>query len=397
MRSSLQRVIVSRGIFAFAYHILLPTMPLFLLAAPFELSLSQLAWALAAYGLSDRGIALLCPPLVERLGTRNGQIVGTGVTGIALLYLATAPSFTWVIVALIVLGAGNSLSGLACRVFISSAADNDARLQSFSRLYIAYNCGAAVGVLVPFVFSLQRAGPLLLVIAAVLNFVAAVLVLRIDDPKRNRETKAWRQLYSTIRDGRAREVGALHGVRYCSYTLLMVFLFVQSFELLPVYFEKTTGVWSHWGWVFALNTIMIVALQGKVTKIFKSFIQQQGDLPYAFGALCMAAGALIMALCWYPWASFGLMVVFTMSEMIVAPHTEYAISTYVDQSLRSVFYALNITGVALGRAAAGFLGIRYLDHAVADDGNVAPWWWSMAAVALLWAAGIYIGNRRRKA
>jgi predicted MFS family arabinose efflux permease len=351
-------------------------------------------WALSVRDAdaTEVGLAYTCSALVAVLGSllggrvsdrigRQPVIVTASVVQTltpAALLLPGLP--IWLAYGvLVVMGFIQPVRGTAQRALLADLIEDERREEAYGAFRVVLNLGATLGPLAGAALVTWRWDALFAAIVGsyVLSFVAA---LRLPESARRAISGgAATSLTPLLRDG----------------ALLVVFgatlggWFVYSaFELLvPVSLTQTHGLApATWGVLFALNPIVIVALQLRVTR-WTAAVPRGSKL--AVAVLLMASPYLLLEVS----AALGIIVVvllvFVLGEMLWAPASEALIANMAPPGLRGLYLgtanAASWTGMALGPA----VGLQARDR-LGDAGM----WLVVLAVGIV-GAGLYLAACRR--
>jgi MFS family permease len=238
------------------------------------------------------------------------------------------------------------------------------RPHAFRLMYVAINlgfaCGAAVGgKLASHSFSLLFWGD-----ALTTSIYAFIILLAVAEtlPARSPLAVAVEPNGSgdsaepTISAGQA----ALHVVRdwpfvlFCTCTILVGAVFVQSFSTLPIFLQSLRIKAETYGYVISLNGLLIVLLQLPLTAVLCRFDRMKIII---VGTMTIGAGFCLNALASHPWHFAGAVAVWTLGEMMQFPFTSAVVADLAPLSLRGrymgVFNMSFATAMMLGPPLGG--------------------------------------------
>ena len=327
--------------------------------------------------------SLLGGRLSDRIGRQPvivaASIVQT-VTPVALL-LPELP--IWLAYGvLVVMGFIQPVRGTSQRALLADLVADEGREEAYGTFRVVLNLGATLGPLAGAALITWRWDALF---AAIVGAYALSLVAAVRLPESARQ---------------APSVGAATSLAplFRDSALLFVFgatlgsWFVYSaFELLaPVSLTQTHGLApATWGVFFALNPIVIVALQLRVTR-WTAPVPRAPKL--AFAVLLMASPYLLLELSAALAVVVVVLLVVVLGEMLWAPASEALIANMAPEGLRGLYLgaanAASWTGMALGPA----VGLQ----ARAQLGD-AGMWLVVLAVGVVGAALYLVAGKRVEA
>ena len=261
------------------------------------------------------------------------------------------------------------MRGTSQRALLADLIDEAGREEAYGAFRVVLNAGATLGPLIGALLVTWRWEPLFagIVGAYALSLVAA---LRLPESARRADTGgAAPSLRPLARDAALLTVffAAIGG--WCSYA---------AFELLlPISLTQTHGLApATWGLLFAMNPIVIVLLQMRITR-------WTTDVPrgvkLAAGVLLMASPYLLLeASAALPVVIVVLLVV-VLGEMLWAPASEALIANLAPPGLRGVYLGTANAASWLGLSLAPAIGLQTR----AASGDAAMW----ILIAAVGAAG----------
>lgn len=250
----------------------------------------EAGWVIAVFG------ALVCvvPPfagaVTDRIGFRRALAGGYAVAaaGYGTLALAYEPPWTWVGLALVVLGGATSRSALVGTPAVTS--DAVGRARAYSVLMQLVNVGCLVGKAVARPLRVGLGLPSLDAFAAVVALVGlAVTVAWFREPPRASRSLSLR--------GVLRSVARVGGDRSFLGLMFLVGTFwavqLQLYATLPRYLVRVTGEASSPEWCANVNPIVVTLLIVPVTRASRG-LSPVGAIGVAL--LLVAASSLVMGL-----------------------------------------------------------------------------------------------------
>ncbi|MFF2412039.1 MFS transporter [Streptomyces sp. NPDC058092] len=394
----LTALVVARATSSAGFFAVLPYLGLWLMDDR-GLSGASAGLVVGASILANRAGGLLLVPLIHRLGLKAsvgvgylGAVVVFGVLGMGL----RMPTYGWLVLAVLVgLFLAMATTAMKAQVAAFSA---DQRLRGFSYLNMAVNAGSAVGPVIGGQLLEWHADRLPLS-AALLDLVALAVVPALPGK--------WR---ASIGAGAATSIGGtgrrrLPSRRFVTFILLTCGTWVayaQVFDVLPAYLGDVIDT-RNVGLVFALNALLVVALQIPVSALSRRLLKRPR---VGFGLLCLAANTVLaLAVVMFGLgrsAGLGLalaaMVLFTLSELVWSPLYDTQVGERRGQLSATAAYA--VAGVAWGTAESvgAWLGLLLVVHRSGDGAlpsAAAMPYWGGAALALLTGLALSWGGRTK--
>jgi predicted MFS family arabinose efflux permease len=321
---------------------------------------TEVGIAYTCSGLAAVAGALLGGRLSDRIG-RQPVIVAASVVQTATPAVLLVPDLPILAAyaVLVVMGFSQPVRGTAQRALLADLIDEAGREEAYGAFRVVLNAGATFGPLLGAALVTWRWEPLFagIVCAYALSFVAAV---RLPERARRADTGgAAPSLRPLARDAALLTVffAAIGG--WCSYA---------AFELLlPISLTQTHGLApATWGLLFALNPIVIVLLQMRITRWTGGI---PGGVKLAAGVLLMASPYLLLeASAVLPVVVVVLLVV-VLGEMLWAPASEALIANMAPPGLRGVYLGTANAASWLGLSLAPALGLQTR----AAFGDAAMW------------------------
>ncbi|PIR25069.1 MAG: hypothetical protein COX62_06050 [Deltaproteobacteria bacterium CG_4_10_14_0_2_um_filter_43_8] len=372
-------VYISRFIYYVGYYLLMPILAILLQRAPYAYSLSEVALAVAVYGFSERGLSIVVTPWVERIGYQRSQVIGYIMGAIGLFIVAWSTAFFGVVGALAFAGIGFSITGVASRGYVNRL-PVEFRMSGFTAMYIGINAGTAIGTAVAFYLPYEYAPRwVVLGTAACIVIAAGMAKWMLERTPGVASGITWRECFRNIWDD-GDSYGVRRGFGLIGISCIAVFLFLQIFELVPLYFEQTLVLPSYVGIVLSLNALIIVLGQQRVRILFTILHSRWRDSGLLFGLICMTLGMMCFAVYWNVYTLLPALLCVTLGEMFIFPYIDYLISTDTHETLHAYLQSINHTMAAVARAGAAYGGIHYLGGVVQYGWPVVGWWWIMSTI-----------------
>jgi predicted MFS family arabinose efflux permease len=333
---------------------------------------TEVGIAYTCSGLAAVAGALLGGRVSDRIG-RQPVIVAASVVQTATPAVLLVPDLPILAAyaVLVVMGFSQPVRGTAQRALLADLIDEAGREQAYGAFRVVLNAGATLGPLLGAALVTWRWEPLFagIVGAYALSLVAAV---RLPESARRADTGgAAASLRPLARDATLLTVffAAIGG--WCSYA---------AFELLlPISLTQTHGLApATWGLLFALNPIVIVLLQMRITRWTGGI---PGGIKLAAGVLLMASPYLLLEASAVLPVVIVVLLVVVLGEMLWAPASEALIANLAPPGLRGVYLGTANAASWLGLSLAPALGLQ--TRAAFGD---AAMWVLVAAVGATGAA-----------
>jgi predicted MFS family arabinose efflux permease len=333
---------------------------------------TEVGIAYTCSGLAAVAGALLGGRLSDRIG-RQPVIVAASVVQTATPAVLLVPDLPILAAyaVLVVMGFSQPLRGTAQRALLADLIDEAGREEAYGAFRVVLNAGATLGPLLGAALVTWRWEPLFagIVGAYALSFVAAV---RLPESARRADTGgAAPSLRPLARDAALLTVFVATIGGWCSYA---------AFELLlPISLTQTHGLApATWGLLFALNPIVIVLLQMRITRWTGGI---PGGVKLAAGVLLMASPYLLLEASAVLPVVLVVLLVVVLGEMLWAPASEALIANMAPPGLRGVYLGTANAASWLGLSLAPALGLQ--TRAAFGD---AAMWVLVAAVGATGAA-----------
>ena len=336
---------------------------------------TEIGIAYTCSGLAAVAGALLGGRLSDRIG-RQPVIVAASMVQTATPAILLVPDLPILAAygVLVVMGFTQPVRGTSQRALLADLIGEDGREEAFGAFRVVLNAGATLGPLLGAVLVTWRWEPLFagIVGAYALSLVAA---LRLHEGARRADTGgAAPSLRPLVRDAALLTVflAAIGG--WCSYA---------AFELLlPISLTQTHGLTpATWGLLFALNPIVIVLLQMRITRWTTGIPR---GVKLAAGVLLMASPYLLLEASAVLPVVIVVLLVVVLGEMLWAPASEALIANLAPPGLRGMYLGTANAASWLGLSLAPALGLQ--TRAAFGD---AAMWILIAAVGVS-GAGLYL-------
>jgi predicted MFS family arabinose efflux permease len=283
---------------------------------------------------------------------------------------------------LVVMGFIQPVRGTSQRALLADLVGDDGREEAYGAFRVVLNAGATLGplagaALITWSWDALFAG---IVGAYVLSFFAA---LRLpENARRAAESGPAPSLAPLLRDGALLAVFAATIGGWFAYS---------AFELLaPIALTQTHGLSpATWGVLFAMNPIVIVALQLRITR-WTSRVPRGRKL--AVAVLLMASPYLALEVSAAVGVVVVILLVVVLGEMLWAPASEALVANMAPPGLRGVYLGTANAASWTGMALAPAVGLQA--RAVFGEAGM---WVLVAAIGVAGAALYLVACRRVEA
>lgn len=331
------------------------------------LSAALVGVVLGVRNLSQQGLFLVGGSAADRLGARGVIIAGCAVRTVGFGLFALGESVPVLFAAAILSGLAGALFNPAVRAYLSQEA-GDRKAEAFSLFNVFANTGALLGPLLGGVLLLVGFRVSAIVAAVLFALLTlwqlAVLPVRKVEPSGTTVAGDWREVL-TCRP-------------FLAFTVAMVGMFAlqnQLYLLLPLQAAELTGSASPVAVIFAVITVLNLALQVRITRGLTS--RPRGG-SIAGGLVVMGAAFLVPAAT-TPWTTPGTLLaltpvlaaaaVFSVGLMIAQPFVNELIGSFTRPGLSGTCFGVFYLASGVTAAAANAL----IGRAVDVSGTSVAW------------------------
>lgn len=321
----------------------------------------------AAFGLVAMTIA---GPLVDRFGRKLAMISSLVMTSVAFILMSTASTLPVWMALMMLMGMFGPLYQVGSNAMIADLIALERRAGGYALLRMIANVGVAIGPVIGGILVTISYGLTFSLAAAAGTAFTVLITLFVAETLPQRARAAGQPQISgygqVLRDRLFLAFCGIYTLSCMVYSLMMV--------LLPVYGKENFGLAeSQYGPILATNATMVVLFQFAVTRMTERYhpvpVLALGTLFYALGVGSVALGR--------NFPTFLLsMVILTIGEMIVIPTSTAFTANLAPPEMRGRYMSvLGLTwqvGFGIGPVLGGFLN----DH-------VAP--------VAIWYGGLAIG------
>ncbi len=350
------------------------------LAAPLTLITSLLTLN-AAMGLATTAIAGL---VVDRFGRKGAMVVGLLGGGLAMLGMIPATSLLAWAVLMAFMGGFGPIYRVGGDAMVADLIEPSRRASAYALLRMIANLGVAIGPAIGgFIVSASYSLAFALGGAAQILFALLVLLWARETRPQTLEASRrsfWGEGYEGILKDRP-------FLAFCGFYTLAGMAYSLMMVLLPVYVKENFGVPERlYGFIMTTNAAMVVAFQYGITRLAARFrelpVLVAGSLFYALGVGSVALGRS------FPAFLFS-MVLLTIGEMLMIPTATTWTANRAPVEARGRY--MSVYGLTWG---VGFGIGPVLGGMLHDQLGPAAIWWGGAGMALLGALGfLWLASR----
>ena len=379
-------LVMSRFIDQLGGALMFPFLTLYI-TRKFDASMTQVGLIFGIVAVTGFVGNMVGGALTDRLGRKGMVIFGLLASAFVNLTVAFVTRIELVYVGALFMGLFGNASGPANQAMVADLLPEEKRAQGFGILRIFFNLAVTIG---PAIGGLLATSSFMLLfvcdaVSSVITAIVVALAIRETKPEAAKDApeETVAQAFGGYKDV-LRDVPYMLFVGAC---VLLTFVYMQMNTTLAVYLRDSHGIPAQgFGYLLSMNAAIVVlcqfAITRRVAKYKPMIIMAAGTLLYAIG---FGAYGFIST---YP-LFLVAMVVITIGEMLVAPHSQALAAKFAPKAMRGRYMAvLGLSGAipwALGPILAGLV----MDHA--DP----RWLWYAAGLVGLAAAGSFALLQRR--
>lgn len=309
-----------------------------------QLSPTAAGFVVGLYGVGAAFAGLLGGTLADRVGRRATLLLATTAGAGAMVQLGWAHHPIHIAVSTFVLGLFSELFRPAANAAVVDLVPELDRVRAFAYLYWAANLGFAAATVVGGMLSRVGFRWLFLADAGTTLLFGAVVLLAVPESRpapRSGETP------DALRPYRDRRL-----LRFLLAQLLLAAVFQQCSNALALDI-RAHGLGDWFGWLLAINGLLIVALQPVSVVVFarspRHLVQAAGSLLVGLG---FGASALGHSVTFYA----ATIVVWTLGEIVFTPMTPAIIGDLAPRHLRGGYQGALHVAHSIAASAGPFVG-----------------------------------------
>ncbi|MFI1991350.1 MDR family MFS transporter [Actinoplanes sp. NPDC020271] len=322
---------------------------------------SQAGLVIGLYGVGGAIGTMTGGVLADRWGRRPTMLVAQFGAAALMLTLGFAQTYAQILIVTGLLGAfAEGVRPAFSAMMVDVVPERD-RVRAFSLNYWAINLGFALAAIAAG-FAAQFDYLLLFVVDAATTLVTATITLIFlaeTRPAGSRTAKAPTGGMRAALSDRAFVV-------FLVINLLSVLVILQHASTLPIAMLADGFSAATYGWVIAVNGILIVSGQLFVPRLI------EGRRPYrvlAVASIIVGVGFGLVAFAHSAWVYALTVVIWTLGEMLQSPSNAATLAALSPAALRGRYQGLNSLSWSIGTALAPVLG----GLALQGLGPVALW------------------------
>jgi len=165
-------------------------------------------------------------------------------------------------------------------------------------------------------------------------------------------------------------------------TVIIRTAFVHSMATLPIYMNREMGSDSHYGYVFAIESIFLIIFS--LTMTFIVYYMSLYSTLIVAGTISTAAPLILVFGANY-WTVFTFAILAGLGESICTPRMIEYTKQVALQGREGVFLSLNTISLVLSLTVAGFSSGWFLGEFCPDDGERECWamWYLISGICLI--------------
>ncbi|GAB1643277.1 MDR family MFS transporter [Krasilnikovia sp. MM14-A1259] len=359
------------------------------LTGPLHFSQTQAGLVLGAYGAGGALGTVSGGVLADRWGRRPTLLTAQFGAAALMLALGFGRGFWQLAIGAFLLGVFAEAARPAFQAMMIDVVRPQDRLRAFAFNYWAINLGYSFAAILAG-FAAHADYLLLFVVDAGTTAVTAVTTLLFLAESRPERADGRRLTHpaaggpaSGASPGRPAGLGVVFRDRvflgYLGLNLLIVLVLMQHMSTLPITMTTQGLSTTTYGWVVAVNGIMIVAGQLFVPRLLAGRARSR---ILAVAAVLIGAGFGLCALADTAWLFAGTVAIWTLGEMIQSPSNSALVAELSPAELRGRYQGVSSLSWSAATALAPIVGGYVQEHL----GNTALWL-ACAGVGLVAAAG----------
>jgi DHA1 family multidrug resistance protein-like MFS transporter len=315
-----------------------------------------LGWAAASIGLVlalrqllQQGSTPVAGILADRFGVKWLICAGVLLRAVGFLSLAWATTFPLLLLSALLAALGGSLFEAPKSAAIAALTDEQNRARFYSLTGVVGGLGVAIGTQVGALL-LAANFALVALVAASCFFVDFAITLIFLPPVR----------VASASDGGTlvRGIGlALRDRPFMTFNVLLMgywFLWVQFTISLPLAAKAISGTASAVGWIYAINSVMLIVLSYPLIRLAGRWLRPLPIL--TLGLLLMALGIGAVALAGNMPVLLGCVVCLCLGVVLAAPSQQTVAASLANPAALGSYFGVNSLALAFGGGLGNFSG-----------------------------------------
>lgn len=354
------------------------------------LSVEFATMTMSLYGLGAIVGAVIGGHLADLIGRRIVMLTALFGGAAMLIVYSTVSTPTGIVVATFTFAVIGDMYRPAASAMIADLVEPDRRPHAYGLMYIAINLGFAVGPVIGG-FIMQWSIKWLFYGDALTSCAyAVVIIFAIRETAPNRKGRGAAHAAEPALDA---SLGAairhlFHDTvyqRFCLGLFLTALIFMQSMSTFPLYMQQFGFGASTYGWVIAVNGILIVLLQIPLTSFV---VRHDRSTMLVIGSLLTGIGFGLNAMTSQVWHFAATVVLWTLGEMFQAALVAPIVSDLAPPRFRARYMGV----LTIAHSSANFLGALLGGMVLARFGG--QFLWPATAILALFSAFMFLTVRR---
>ena len=342
---------------------------------------SQAGLVIGLYGVGGAIGTTVGGVLADRWGRRPTMLTAQFGAAALMLTLGFAHTYPQIITVTFLLGVlAEAVRPAFSAMMVDIVPDRD-RVRAYSLNYWAVNLGfalAAIGA----GFAAKASYLLLFVVDSGTTLITAVIsLIFLAETRTSGKIKTQGGLGTVLRDRIF--------MGYLAISLGGVIVMMQHLSTLPIAMTADGLSAATYGWVIAVNGVLIVLGQLFVPKLIGGYDRSR---VLAVAAVIMGVGFGLVAFAHSAWFFALTVVIWTLGEMLQSPSNAATVAALSPAPLRGRYQGLNSLSWSVGTAVAPVLGGLTQQHL----GNAALWIGCFLLCALVAAGHLAAGPARER-
>ncbi|MHA1672330.1 MAG: MDR family MFS transporter [Promethearchaeota archaeon] len=325
-------------------YIIMPFISLFI-TSKFDVGLTQVGIIFVIVGIGNMVGGIFGGALTDKMGRKSMILFGLVVSGTFSIVIIFVESLTTLYIVILVMGILGSIGGPARSAMMADVLPPEKRTEGFGILRITMNIAATVGPLFGGFLAVGDNYDLLFIADAVLSVITGLLFFFLIPETKPQVSENGDTSEPTMKESMGGYKEVLRDGKFLLFVLvssIMGLVYQQMQTTLSVFLRDSHGFSAqNFGFLIALNAIMVVVLQYWVTKKIKKYaaflMMAVGNLMYGLGFGMYGFVATVPLF-------FLAMVIITFGEMVVAPFGQTIAANFAPEDKRGRYMAVQQWG-----------------------------------------------------
>jgi DHA1 family multidrug resistance protein-like MFS transporter len=313
-----------------------------------NLSINTVSYILLFMAISFRFSRVIFTPIIDLLGCRVAMSGCMILCTLGYIGLTFSRSITTIIISLLVIGIGYGTNSSLIR-YLTSTFNSSPLLIQFARLSVVTNVAAAIGPFIGNIMLMRFPNYGLCLLSASAFLVAFIfsLFLKLDYPRFTKQDQWVKKLLIHIKTPQLK----ISMLSSC----FGFFLYTQLFSLLPLYVCKGLNNQSLLGFLFILNSIIVIFLSLPINNFLSSKrMSHNSSLLLSF--IIFLCGLILLGLSKSTCSVYISVLLWTISEIIMIPTLNKLVVDTSDSNIRLMGFSINAIAIGIGEGGGNFVG-----------------------------------------